>query len=205
LKTSAESNLVPRICRDGWIRMGTMRERTPGTWELVVSAGLDPATGRYRRVTRTVKTTSKREAKAALAELEVGVASGRVAAVETTMAELLARWMAHITSLGRAETTLYHYRQYIDREIAPVLGSIRLSKLTALDIDRLYSKLRKRGLAPATIRQMPSCEPPSTRPSGGDSFSATWPSPLRRHRSRNESNTHPSSPRCLSSWPLLLE
>ena len=45
--------------------MGTMREQTPGTWELVVSAGVDPATGRYRRVIRTIRTTSKREAKAA--------------------------------------------------------------------------------------------------------------------------------------------
>ncbi len=37
--------------------MGTMRERTPGTWELVVSAGLDPADGRCRRVIRRIKTT----------------------------------------------------------------------------------------------------------------------------------------------------
>lgn len=34
------------------------------------------------------------------------------------------------------------------------MGSIKLSKLTALDIDRYYAKLRKRGLAPATIRQI---------------------------------------------------
>ncbi len=64
------------------------------------------------------------------------------------------RRLEHITGLGRADTTLYHYRQYVDREIDPVLGSIRLSKLTALDIDRLYTKLRKRGLATATIRQI---------------------------------------------------
>ena len=64
------------------------------------------------------------------------------------------RRLDHITGLGRADTTLYHYRQYVDREIDPVLGSIRLSKLTALDIDRLYTKLRKRGLATATIRQI---------------------------------------------------
>ncbi|MEO6125505.1 MAG: hypothetical protein ABIR32_17545 [Ilumatobacteraceae bacterium] len=42
-----------------------MRERTPGSWELTVSAGLDPATGRYRRVITKIKTTSKREAKGA--------------------------------------------------------------------------------------------------------------------------------------------
>ncbi len=134
--------------------MGTMRERTPGTWELVVSAGLDPATGRYRRVIRRIKTTSKREAKAALAELETAVAVGRVSSDDPTLGQLLERWLEHITGLGRADTTLYHYRQYVDREIGPVLGSIRLSKLTALDIDRFYTKLRKRGLAPATIRQI---------------------------------------------------
>ena len=97
---------------------------------------------------------SKREAKAALATLEAAVAAGNVSFDDPTLSSLLERWMEHITSLGRADTTLYHYRQYIDREIVPVLGSIRLSRLKALDIDRLYGSLRKRGLAPATIRQV---------------------------------------------------
>jgi integrase len=134
--------------------MGTMRERSPGRWELVVSAGRDPATGKYRRVVRTFASTSRREAKAALAKLETEVAAGKVSFDDPTLADLLNRWMDHITSVGRAPTTLYHYRQYINREIVPVLGAIRLSKLTALDIDRLYGQLRKRDLAPATIRQI---------------------------------------------------
>ena len=87
--------------------MGTMRERTPGTWELTVSAGLDPGTGRYRRVIRQIKTTSKREAKAALAELETTVANGRVSFDDQTVSELLDRWLEHITGLGRSATTLY--------------------------------------------------------------------------------------------------
>ncbi|MGH9136500.1 MAG: tyrosine-type recombinase/integrase [Acidimicrobiales bacterium] len=145
-------------CREsagkGFGAMGTMRERSPGKWELVVSAGVNPATGRYHRVVRTVATKSKREAKAALATLESAVAAGNVSFDDPTLSSLLDRWMEHITSLGRADTTLYHYRQYIDREIVPVLGSIRLSRLKALDIDRLYGNLRKRGLAAATIRQV---------------------------------------------------
>ena len=127
-----------------------MRERTPGSWELTVSAGLDPATGRYRRVIRKIKTTSKREAKAALSALETSVANGQVSFDDPTLADLLDRWLEHITGLGRSATTLYHYRQYVDREIVPVLGAIRLSKLSTLEIDALYTKLRKRGLAPAT-------------------------------------------------------
>ncbi len=134
--------------------MGTMRERTPGSWELTVSAGLDPGTGRYRRVIRHIKTTSKREAKAALVELESAVANGRISFDDPTVSDLLDRWLEHIAGLGRSATTLYHYRQYVDREIVPVLGGIRLSKLSTLEIDALYTKLRKRGLAPATIRQI---------------------------------------------------
>jgi hypothetical protein len=59
--------------------MGTMRERSPGSWELTVSAGVDPSTGRYGRVIRTVRASTKRAAKAALRDLEVEwpvVASG---------------------------------------------------------------------------------------------------------------------------------
>jgi|SRR3954453_23503203 len=102
--------------------MGTMRERTPGTWELSVSAGVDPNTGKYRRVIRTVRTTSTREAKGALAALETEVASGRLSAGDLTVGALLDRWMEHLERLGRADTTLYHYRKYIDREIKPARG-----------------------------------------------------------------------------------
>ncbi len=90
----------------------------------------------------------------ALAKLETEVAAGQVSFDDPTLTDLLNRWMDHITSVGRAPTTLYHYRQYIAREIVPVLGAIRLSKLTTLDIDGLYGRLRKRDLAPATIRQI---------------------------------------------------
>ena len=80
--------------------------------------------GSLWRVIRTIKATSKREVKAALAELEAAVAAGKVSLDDMTFAELLERWMEHIAGLGRADTTLYHYRQYIEREIGPVLGAI---------------------------------------------------------------------------------
>jgi len=133
--------------------VGTMRQRSEGTWELTVSAGRDAATGSYRRVIRTVKAATKREARAALSALEVEVGSGRVGPEDVTLAELLERWMEHLRSKGRSENTLYGYRRYIERDLVPALGSIRLSKLTALDIDRFYDSLTDRGLAAATVRQ----------------------------------------------------
>ena len=132
--------------------MGTMRERSSGTWELTVATGRDPATGKYGRVVRTVQANGKREAKAALARLEVR--AGHVVAKDPTFSELLGRWMAHVRALGRSDATLYHYERYILREIKPVFGPRRLSKLTAYDIDRFYAGLTARGLAPATVRQI---------------------------------------------------
>ncbi len=133
--------------------MGTMRQRSEGTWELTVSAGRDASTGSYRRVIRTVRASTKRDAKAALSELEVEVRSGRVGPDDVTLAELLERWMEHLRSKGRSENTLYGYRRYIERDLVPALGSTRLSKLTVLNVDRFYDSLTDRGLAPATVRQ----------------------------------------------------
>lgn len=79
--------------------------------------------------------------------------SGRVGPDDVTLAELLDRWMEHLRSKGRSENTLYGYRRYIERDLVPALGSTRLSKLTALNVDRFYDSLTDRGLAPATVRQ----------------------------------------------------
>jgi integrase len=131
-----------------------MRERSLGTWELTVSTGRDPETGRYGRVIRTVYASSRRQAKAALSRLEVEVASGQVGTSDPTVAELLERWLEHLVRLGRSESTLYNYRRYVDRELGPTIGGLRLSKLTARHLDGLYTAMDRRGLAPTTIRQV---------------------------------------------------
>jgi integrase len=92
--------------------------------------------------------------KAALARLEVEVAGGHVGTADPTVAQLLNRWMEHLARLGRSDSTLYNYGRYIDRELLPAIGDVWLSKLTARHLDGLYTALTKRGLAPATIRQI---------------------------------------------------
>ena len=163
-----------------------------------MSAGLDSGTGRYRRVIRHIKTTSKRQAKAALVELESAVARGRVSFDDPTVSNLLDRWLEHIAGFGRSATTLYHYRQYVDREIVPVLGGIRLSKLSTLEIDELYTKLPKRGLAPGDDPPDPChlarfAEP---RPSDGGWSSGTWPSWHLRLYNHSASSIPRRSPMC---------
>ena len=81
---------------------------------------------------------------------------------------------------GRSANTLDGYRRYIEREISPVLGSIRLSKLTG------------------------SMSTASTTPSpSGDWSAATWPSWPRPLRHPNRSSTRPPPKRselCAVRW-----
>jgi integrase len=104
-------------------------------------------------VIRTVHTTSKREARAPLSALEVEVRAGKVGPSDITLAELFERWFELLEAKGRSENTLYGYRRYVDRSLIPALGATRLSRITAVDIDRLCRTMVQAGRAPATVRQ----------------------------------------------------
>jgi hypothetical protein len=81
-----------------------MRERRPGVWQIRICAGRDPATRRFRYVTRTVQ-GGKRNAQRAAAKLVSAVEVGLLPAARGTVAQLLEQWMAHIESQGRAPST----------------------------------------------------------------------------------------------------
>lgn len=126
-----------------------MRERRPGSWELVIGAGRDPMTGRYRQVRRTVRGT-KRDARAALAELASEVAKGRHGGTEATVGELLDRWLA-LVEPDLSPTTAANYRRYVEHRIRPALGDVQVTKLEPDRLDAFYAALRAE-VAPATVR-----------------------------------------------------
>lgn len=115
---------------------GSIRQRGPDEWQVRVSAGRDPASGRYRYVSRTVH-GGKRQAQRAAAELvaEVDKDKHEAAAPRGSVAQLLDQWMDHITAQGRAPSTLMRYRSAIDGRIVPVLGPIEVARLTAGALD----------------------------------------------------------------------
>jgi integrase len=131
---------------------GSMRERRPGVWQIRVCAGRDPATRRFRYVTRTVQ-GGKRDAQRAAAKLVSSVEGGMLPAARGTVAQLLEQWMAHIEVQGRSPSTLSRYRSAIRANIVPVLGDLQLAQLSAADIDAFYGKLLKSGLNPLSVRK----------------------------------------------------
>lgn len=126
------------------------KRRRGATWELFVSAGFDPLTGRRRRITRTFRGTAAQADRALtvlLGELDQGAHRGP----DATLGTLLDRWWAHSkTRWGPATTRGYlTYRHiYLD----PHKGR-RLGEITPEWLDALYAELL-RTRASSTVRKV---------------------------------------------------
>src|ERR1035437_4136498 len=137
--------------------MGTIRDRAPGSWQLRVYVGDDPLTGKPRQVSRTYTAprqepgAGKREASKQLAKLVAEVERGEHGGTASTFGLLLDEWTAHGERMGRSPKTLFEYRRKIDRQIRPALGSNRLDKLTAHDLDRFYAIQLASGLGERSV------------------------------------------------------
>ena len=62
-----------------------------------------------------------------------------------TLGEYLDRWMEEYGSVTLRPNTLRSYEQYIRCYVKPYLGGKIISRITRLDIQKLYQKLKKEG------------------------------------------------------------
>ncbi len=131
---------------------GSMRERSTGVWELRAPLPRDPVTGNRGQLSVRFRGT-KREAEKELARLVADAADGRTHGTQATFGFLLEKWWEQ--KQGRLSvSTAAEYRRIIDRQVAPALGKVKLSKLTVAQLDDLYLGLERSGLAPSTVRQV---------------------------------------------------
>ena len=132
---------------------GNIRTKVPGkVYELRVSLGKDPRTGRYRQQSVTVR-GSRSDAQRALRRLLDDIESGRHQRPDggaRTFAELLDEWLAFKAAADRSPTTIARYRSSIEQQLKPALGDRRLDRLDTKGFDDLYRALAA-SLSPATI------------------------------------------------------
>ena len=114
--------------RTVWAMTGSLRQRGPDTWELRVYLGVDHDSGRERWATKTVH-GSRRHATARLGEFVEDAGYARLRA--GTVADLLDRWMGQASS-GWSSTTLAQTRSIVEHHLKPLLGDIRVNKLTTI-------------------------------------------------------------------------
>ena len=142
-------------------RTGHIRERSPGSFELRYSLGADPATGRRRIATTTIRGNRKdaeRELRRLLRAVDIGE---HVDPSRITLRQWLATWIATVRH-EVAPRSFDRYAAIVNRHLIPALGNLRLTKLAPAHIQDFYNTLassgrrdgRPGGLAPRSRRQL---------------------------------------------------
>ena len=121
-----------------------MRKRPDGRWEGRYTAGRDPVTG--KAIYKNVLAKTQKECKEKLERaIEKNVKVDVVRSGKYTVAEWVRLWFETYSKPSIREQTAYYYNNYIEKHIVPGIGSIRLDKLTTLQIQQFYNKLKTSG------------------------------------------------------------
>ncbi|HXM18289.1 MAG TPA: tyrosine-type recombinase/integrase [Candidatus Tumulicola sp.] len=117
---------------------GHIRRRGKGRWAVVVDNGQRPD-GKRRQKWVTIHGT-KRDAERELGKMLVAAnGGGLVEAGRTSVREHLIRWLNEEITHRVSPTTLWRYRDIVERALVPVLGGHRLSRLQPQDIQAAYN------------------------------------------------------------------
>lgn len=125
-----------------------------GTWGFSLSAGTNPRTGQRVQI-RRMGFASKRAAQIERARLVGQVAAGRYAHDQAlTVREWLTQWLERRVQDGLRPSTTVMYRRYVERDLQPGLGHLRLSDLRHHHVDQFLHEQLADGRGVVTIRRM---------------------------------------------------
>jgi integrase len=123
---------------------GHIRQRSPGSWQIVVYVGVDPD-GKSRYKSETVR-GPRRDAEERLNELIHEIRGGAHHGPDRTVNQLLDYWID--ARLGRlAPSSQASVMVHIDRYLRPQLGHLKLSRLEVATIEAFYGRLARQGVS----------------------------------------------------------
>ena len=129
---------------------GSIRKRSPGSWELTVDLGRDANGKRIRRFA-SVKGTKKQaqqRLRELLTELDGGIEpfTGRI-----LMRDWLNRWMSDCVEEHLSQATQDRYRGIVQNHLIPALGHIELKRLSPSHVQSLQKTLLDSGMDPKGV------------------------------------------------------
>ena len=122
---------------------GNIRKRSDGRWEGRYVAGHD-ASGKPIRKNVLGKTQAEVRAKLKMA-IEASETIDVAKASEYTVEKWVKTWYELYSKPNIREKTQAYYETFIDRHIIPMIGNIKLEKLTSRDIQKMYNEVREHG------------------------------------------------------------
>ena len=125
-----------------------------GTWGYRLSAGFTPDTGK-RRYVRESGFASHEDAKTAKLAAEKKLHGGTYKFEKQTVDKYLAAWFARAVKNGDLKPSSAHmYERYLERDIRPALGSVRLTSLRKFHVATFIDDLIDDGRGATTIRRI---------------------------------------------------
>jgi integrase len=128
---------------------GEIRQRADGRWEARLQ--LKRAGGVESR--QSVYGNTRPEVVRKLRALQQQAENGTLAIDNrVTVAAFLDRWLEEVVRPNRQLRTYEGYKTNIHRHIVSTIGHIQLTRLRAVHVQKLISRLREEGLAPRTVQ-----------------------------------------------------
>jgi integrase len=124
---------------------GHIRQRSKGSWSIVIDVGRDPKTGKRRQQWYTVKGTKKdaeRELREKLRSLETGA---YIKPQRISLGEYLEHWIQSYAVVHTSPRTAEGYQAIVDRYLIPVLGAIPLYQLQPQHLENYYAHALSHG------------------------------------------------------------
>ena len=133
---------------------GTIRKRSDGRWEARYTIGIDPKTG--KQVQKSVYGKTQKEARRKLNQITAAIDEGTfIAPRKESLAAWLDTWLETYVSVSVKPYTYDSYMRTCKNHIKPMLGRIKLSELTPLQIQQFYnSLLTEKKLSPKTVKNV---------------------------------------------------
>jgi len=123
---------------------GNIRKRKGGRWEGRYTVGHDPDTG--KQIFKNVLGRSQTEVKEKLTKaIQDTQGIDVIRAEEYTVAEWVNTWFELYSEPHVRESTALYYQSMIKYHVIPYIGEIKLRKLTAMDVQKLYRDLADHG------------------------------------------------------------
>lgn len=132
--------------------MAQISERGKGRFLVRVFLGRDAVSGKRRYHNKTIRGT-KTQGRTYATKIQAQVDIGTFAEPSRqTVAEFMEAWLEHTAPRKVRPYTLADYKAITKRYIDPVLGGVRLGRLTPSDVQKLVTHLEAKDLSPRTVR-----------------------------------------------------
>lgn len=124
---------------------GHIKQRSKGSWTIVLDLGRDPIIGKRKQQWVTVRGT-KKEAEKKLAELQHELNTGSfVKPSKLTVGDFLQRWLTDYVYPHVRASTAEGYRIIVECHLIPNLGAVVLSELKPTHLQGYYAKALREG------------------------------------------------------------